>query len=86
MGWADEAADDLVFVGRSTEDGPLEPIANDLVVDCPSMEELGESGSQVVRIADVYDFGTSSEVHHTNYFEQRETLDFIRGKFGIPGA
>jgi len=84
MGWADKAADDLVFVARSTEGGPLEPVANDLVVDCPSMGELGESRNEVVRIDDTYDFLPTKRVHHTNYFEQRETLDFIRAKFGIP--
>lgn len=84
MGWANKALDDLVFVGRQTPDGPLEAVANDLVVDCASMQELADGDD--ARIAKVHDFGRSSEVHHTNYFEQRATLDFIRESFGIAGG
>jgi len=82
LGWADKAVDDLVFAGRPRPDAPLEAVPNDLVVDCPSMSELADRG----RIDKVYDFGRSSTVYHTNYFEQRETLDFIRKSFRIPEA
>jgi hypothetical protein len=34
--------------------------------------------------ANVFDFGTTSRVHHTNYFEQPETIDFISKSLGIP--
>lgn len=50
--------------------------ANDLVVDTASMTTL----TQKVKLAGpgrVHDFSTSETVHHTNYFEQAETLDFI---------
>ncbi len=84
LGWANKAADDLVFVGRPSPEAPLEAVANDLVVDCASMRELAD-GDQA-RIERVYDFGESSEVHHCNYFEQRAALEFIRESFGIPEA
>jgi hypothetical protein len=48
---------------------------NDLVVDTDSMTDLQEQ----VKIPkeQICDFGTS-QVHHTSYFAQRETYDFIR--------
>jgi hypothetical protein len=55
-------AADLVF------DGP-----NDLVSDVGSMAHLADN----VPITDVHDYGTTATVHHTNYFEQRATIDFI---------
>lgn len=54
---------DLIF------DGP-----NDLVSDVVSMSDLADG----VKITGLHDFRTTSTVHHTNYFEQAETLDFIR--------
>ncbi len=47
------------------------PFANDLVVDTQSMTDFG----QFRRSDDIFDFGASSKVHHTNYFEQQETAD-----------
>ena len=63
---ADKAAD-LVFAGA----------ANDLVVDTDSMTSLTDDPG-LESFAGVLDFGTQSEVYHTNYFSQRRTLEFIR--------
>lgn len=52
------------------------PGPNDLIVDTASM---GALESAVVR----HDFGRSSTVHHMNYFEQDETLAFIRKRLEI---
>ncbi|HJU75167.1 MAG TPA: hypothetical protein VJ717_15605 [Gemmatimonadaceae bacterium] len=57
---------DLIF------DGP-----NDLVVDTSSM---GDIPTHKIPVADVQDFGTNATVHHTNYFSQKATLDFILNK------
>ena len=59
---ADTGAD-LIF------DGP-----NDLVVDTASMSDLA---GRVLPKADVLDYGTNDEVHHTNYFAQPKTLEFM---------
>lgn len=60
-------AADLVFEG-----------ANDLVVDSGSMisfaDELALPQDQVL------DFGTNDRVHHCNYFDQPETLAFLKQK------
>lgn len=53
---------------------------NDLVVDTSSMTDLADS--TVVPKGRVWDFGTSDRVHHTNYFRQRETLEFIAKVLG----
>ena len=52
-------------------DGP-----NDLVVDTDSMTELARN----FRIPDgqLLDFKPPEEVHHTNYFGQARTLEFVR--------
>ncbi len=50
------------------------PGENDLVVDTSSMTDLG---ARVVPAKDVLDYGTNDVVHHTNYFSQQGTLDFI---------
>ena len=63
-------AADLVFEGD-----------NDLVVDASSMGSLNDTTNIVP--ARTLDFGTTSTVHHTNYFRQTETIDFIRSKFKI---
>ena len=49
---------------------------NDLVVDTASMTEFSDR----VRLpkAQVHDFGTTDEVHHTNYFLQPDTLRMIK--------
>jgi hypothetical protein len=54
---------DLVF------DGP-----NDLVVDTRSMSDLP---THVLPASSVQDYGTTPVVHHTNYFSQQTTLDFV---------
>jgi len=57
---------------------------NDLVVDTRSMTELFKDGESVLnRIERTFDFGTRSDVHHTNYFRQPETIRFIRESLGI---
>jgi hypothetical protein len=54
-------------------DGP-----NDLVVDTTSMADFRDG----LRLpaSQLLDFGTTDRVHHTSYFEQKETLAFIRRK------
>lgn len=57
-------------------DGP-----NDLVVDTASMTEASRGVSQIQVLKD---FGTQDTVHHTNYFDQAETVAKIREAFNIP--
>jgi hypothetical protein len=65
-GRALDAASDALFPG-----------ANDLVVDTGSMADLADD--QVIRRRDrILDFGTSSEVHHCNYFQQERTVRRLR--------
>jgi len=54
---------------------------NDLVVDTRGMNELADRTSLPDK--NVHDFGTSATVHHTNYFRQRETVEFIRRSYDI---
>jgi pimeloyl-ACP methyl ester carboxylesterase len=61
---------DVIFPGK-----------NDLVVDTSSMTYLSETKS--VPANRVYDFGDSDVVHHTNYFVQEKTIDFIADKLQI---
>jgi len=65
---ATDALTDLVFEGH-----------NDLVVDTGSMVDLSDHLS--IPDEQVLDFGTTSVVHHTNYFAQPKTLAFIRERF-----
>jgi hypothetical protein len=58
------------------------PGPNDLVVDTLSMSQFAMSPT--LPQAQGHDFGTTGQVHHTNYFEQRETLDCILDKLGVP--
>ena len=58
-----DAGADLIFPG-----------ANDLVVDTVSMTDVP---GNVIQPGDLLDFGTGDVVHHTNYFEQKDTLDFM---------
>ena len=58
------------------------PGPNDLVVDTGSMSELAMTPT--LPKARCHDFGTSATVHHTNYFEQAETLEFILDQLGVP--
>jgi len=60
---------DLVFEGQ-----------NDLVVDTGSMVDLCDDLS--IPAEQVLDFGTTDVVHHTSYFAQARTLDFIRESLG----
>jgi hypothetical protein len=61
---------DLVFDGD-----------NDLVVDTASMIELADQAT--IATKRTLDFGTTADVHHTNYFRQAETVKFIRKSFEI---
>jgi len=54
---------------------------NDLVVDSDFMTDFGASG---VTLKTTWDYGTSGEVHHCNYFRQKGTLDFIANSLRIP--
>jgi len=65
------------------------PGENDLVVDTRSMSEFAMVPAGVVVPRSIpasrrHDFGTTDTVHHTNYFEQEETLEFILEKLGVP--
>ena len=60
---------------------------NDLVVDTSSMTNIGEKGKEeAIELPDdqVFKFGTNDRVHHTNYFRQPDTLNFITEKLQIP--
>jgi len=66
------------FRGRRIANGAADKIfpgRNDLIVDTESMSDLpgGPAGKR--------DFGTNADVHHTNYFEQTKTLDYIADTF-----
>jgi hypothetical protein len=55
------------------------PDKNDLVVDYNSMTEIPE-----INLTDkVWDFGTNGDVHHTNYFQKSDTVNFISKSLGI---
>lgn len=57
---------------------------NDLVVDTRSMTELFKDGETVQRrVEKTFDFGDQPRVHHTNYFQQEETIKFIRESLGV---
>lgn len=75
--WQWFRADKLKDVGADK----VFPGDNDLVVDTGSMSEF--AAQPLLTQEDRHDFLASSKVHHTNYFEQPETLDFIRDKFGV---
>jgi pimeloyl-ACP methyl ester carboxylesterase len=68
---AKDWAADLVF------DGP-----NDLIVDTASMTVLAKP-PQPLSIQKMHDFGQNSVVHHTVYFSQPETAEFISQCFGL---
>lgn len=65
-----DAATDFLFDGM-----------NDLVVDTSSMTNLMDDFLVPPDLKRVLDFGSQSKVTHVNYFEQAETLEFIRGQF-----
>ncbi len=52
---------------------------NDLVVDTVSMSDLSDGRV----IGDTLDFSTNSRVHHLNYFEQEETIAFLKEAFSL---
>lgn len=54
---------------------------NDLVVDTSSMAYLSKTTD--VAADRILDFGDSDVVHHTNYFEQQKTIDFIAAKLQL---
>jgi len=54
---------------------------NDLVVDTASMRELSDTAS--IASGDCLDFRTNETVYHTNYFQQRRTVEFILEKLQI---
>lgn len=76
--WKWFRADKLMDAGADK----IFPGANDLVVDTGSMSEFALQPT--LAAADRHDFGTSSKVYHTNYFEQRETLEFILDRLSVP--
>jgi hypothetical protein len=56
---------------------------NDLVVDTPSMIYIARGlGLNPSRIGA---FGESSQVHHTNYFLQPKTAEYLTTFFNVPG-
>lgn len=55
---------------------------NDLVVDTASMRELSDTDQ--IPLDDCLDFKTNETVHHTNYFQQRRTAEFVLQKLAIP--
>jgi hypothetical protein len=67
-----DLAADAIFT-----DEKRRPIRNDLVVDVPSMTDLHD-GRNLIPRTQIRDFRTSKRVFHTNYFEQGETIDFLR--------
>lgn len=72
--WKDNLANlgaDLVFEGE-----------NDLVVDTSSMTDLFDSVN--IPQTHIRNFGTTDYIHHTNYFQQSETIKFIGQSFGVP--
>jgi hypothetical protein len=79
LSWADKAAD-LVFVERKSPGAPLELSPNDLVVDCSSMTDLSDT-SQSKAFKDRLHFESSNTIMHTNYFLQRQVLDFVVRSF-----
>lgn len=48
---------------------------NDLVVDTESMTSLADEIN--MKMENVLDFGTTDTVYHTNYFQQKATMDFL---------
>jgi hypothetical protein len=55
---------------------------NDLVVDTAAMDEV----SDAKKIDTLWDFGTTAEVNHCNYFRHIKTVEAVRKMFQIAGA
>ncbi len=52
--------------------------ANDLVVDTASMTVLARAPHELqIDLKRVHDYGSNPKVHHTVYFQQKETAEFI---------
>lgn len=58
------------------------PGDNDLVVDTECMTQF--AAKPTLPVKQRLDFGSQDEVHHTNYFEQDKTLDFILDSLKVP--
>jgi hypothetical protein len=56
---------------------------NDLVVNTTSMNDLAD-GLKITDPGHVHDFGQTHAIHHTNYFEQAETVERFRRWLRIP--
>lgn len=58
---------------------------NDLVVNTQSMARVYRAPDLdlLIPIDSVYDFKTSTVVHHTNYFQQPETVKFLKEKLNL---
>ena len=75
----------FVNVGERAKDWAADQVfkeANDLVVDTASMTVLA-GPPQSVSIKKIHDFGQNSKVHHTVYFRQPETAEFIAQCLGL---
>ncbi len=69
----------FVRLGTEVKDGLADAVFrdhNDLVVDTSSMRALGDQ--TIIPAAQTLNFGTSGLVHHCNYFEQPQTVQFLR--------
>lgn len=60
-------------VTNAVFDGP-----NDLVVDTASMTDLADEFGELDSKRQIKDFDTTDTIHHCNYFQQQETIAFIR--------
>jgi pimeloyl-ACP methyl ester carboxylesterase len=75
----------FVNVGDRAKDWAADLVfenANDLVVDTASMTVLAKP-PQAVSVEKIHDFGQNSKVHHTVYFRQPETAEFIVQCLGL---
>ena len=61
---------------KSLATGKIFPGPHDLVVDTSSMLDLGGRNITIAK-SHQFNFGTNDRVHHTNYFDFRETIDFM---------
>jgi pimeloyl-ACP methyl ester carboxylesterase len=75
----------FVDVGDRAKDWAADLVfedANDLIVNTASMTVLAKP-PQALSIKKFHDFGQNGNVHHTVYFRQPETADFISRCFGL---
>jgi hypothetical protein len=57
---------------------------NDLVVNTASMAVLARKPEEnLIPPERILDFGVTDKVHHTVYFRQKETVEFIRKCFRL---